>query len=254
MDVIAGAEPFQQHGSSVGVVISHGFTGSPASVRPWAQHLADADYGVDVPLLPGHGTSWQQLNGTHWRDWYGTIERSMLSMAERYDIVVAAGLSMGGCLALRLAQEHGSIVDGLLLVNPIVSLKDPRLRLLPVLRYLTPAVKAIGNDIAKPGQDEVAYDRTPLHALYTQTALWRLVREDLPRVSQPIRIFQSDVDHVLDQSSVQLITKGVSSSDVRRIPLPRSYHVATLDYDAPTIFAESVEFIQGLVSQRREVM
>lgn len=250
MNPIAAAAPFRLQGSRAGVVLCHGFTGSPASMRPWAEHLAGAHYGVDVPLLPGHGTTWRHLNRTDWHDWYAAVEKSLLRMADRYNTVVVGGLSMGGCLALRLAQVHGSLVSGLLLVNPVISLSDPRLRALPLLHRLVPSLKGISNDIAKPGQDEVAYDRTPLPALHSQTQMWQVVKRDLPRVTQPIRLFQSATDHVLDGSSVQHITATVSSTDLALIPLPNSYHVATLDYDAPRIYSVSVEFISGIVGDQ----
>ncbi|MDT4933686.1 MAG: carboxylesterase, partial [Pseudonocardiales bacterium] len=76
MNLQADAEPFSADGGPVGVILSHGFTGTPASMRPWAQHLAAAGYTVRLPLLPGHGTSWQETNRTRWQDWYGAIEQA----------------------------------------------------------------------------------------------------------------------------------------------------------------------------------
>lgn len=239
-------------GTSTGVVLCHGFTGSPAAMQPWANKLAAAGHGVDVPLLPGHATKWQDLNRTTWHDWFGALERSVLTMAERHEHVVIAGLSMGGCLALRAAQVHHNVVSALVLVNPVVSLRDPRLWALPLLRHLTPSLQGISNDIARPGGDEIAYDRTPLHALHSQRKLWRIVRRDLPKVTQPILLFQSTTDHVLDGTSVAAIRKHVSSGRVEYVQLPNSYHVATLDYDAETIFSMSEVFIKD-VSPRRSL-
>ena len=59
-------QPFAHDGGPVGVVLSHGFTGTPASMRPWAEHLAAAGYSVRLPLLPGHGGTWQETNRTRW--------------------------------------------------------------------------------------------------------------------------------------------------------------------------------------------
>lgn len=233
-------------GSPAGVVLCHGFTGSPAAMQPWADQLAAVGHSVDVPLLPGHGTKWQDLNRTTWHDWFAALERSVLTMAERHEKVVIAGLSMGGCLALRAAQVHHNIVSALVLVNPVVSLRDARLWALPVLRHLTPSIQGISNDIARPGGDEIAYDRTPLHALHSQRKLWRIVRRDLPKVTQPILLFQSTTDHVLDGTSVAAIRRHVASERVEYMQLPNSYHVATLDYDAGTIFNMSEDFIKNV--------
>ena len=59
--------------SQVGVLLSHGFGGTPAGVQPWADHLTSLGHDVEVPLLPGHGTTWQQMAKTTWRDWYGAL-------------------------------------------------------------------------------------------------------------------------------------------------------------------------------------
>jgi carboxylesterase len=250
--IVAGAEPFHHDGGRTGMLLCHGLTGSPASMRPWADYLAAAGLTVDVPLLPGHGTTWQELNTTRWPDWYGTVERAMLRLADHCDHVLVGGLSMGGCLALRLAQTHGAGISGLVLVNPAVASGDRRLLALPALQRLVPSLSALSGDIAKPGQDEIAYDRTPLRALYSLTQLWRLVVADLPRVNQPLLIYRSDQDHVVDAASLALIRSGVSSTDVTVVPLRDSYHVATLDHDAQKIFAGSLELAHRLAPAPRD--
>jgi len=243
---VPGAEPYSHAGGTTGVLLCHGLTGSPASMRPWAQHLAVAGFTVEVPLLPGHGTTWQELNATRWPDWFGAVERALLGLAERCDQVIVGGLSMGGCLALRLAEVHGDAVSGLVLVNPAIGSGDKRLLALPVLRHVVPSLSALSGDIAKPGQDEIAYDRNPLRALHSLTRLWKLVVADLPRVTQPLLIYRSDQDHVVDAKSLGLIRAGVSSTDITVVALHDSYHVATLDHDAETIFEGTVGLLRRL--------
>lgn len=246
MPIVAGAEPFRHDGAQTGMLLCHGLTGSPASMRPWAEYLAAAGLTVDVPLLPGHGTTWQELNTTRWPDWFHTVERALLSLADQCDQVFVGGLSMGGCLALRLAEVHGSTMSGLVLVNPAIASGDKRLLALPVLHGFVPSLAALSGDIAKPGQDEIAYGRTPLRALHSLTQLWRLVAADLPRVTQPLLIYRSDQDHVVDAKSLGLIRSRVSSTDVTVVPLRESYHVATLDHDAGTIFSGSLHLVRRL--------
>ncbi|OYO24721.1 esterase [Enemella dayhoffiae] len=228
----------------VGVLLCHGFTGSPWPLRPWAEHLVEAGYRVSLPLWPGHGTTWQQLNQTDWQEWYAAAETALRELRQHCETVFVGGLSMGGGLALRLAERLGSDVSGLVLVNPAIALADKRLLALPVLSRVVPSLGAIGNDIAKPGASEYAYRRTPLKALYSQTMMWADIRANLARVNQPILMFRSEQDHVVDGSSARLILAGVSSSEVTERLLTRSYHVATLDHEAEDIFNESVEFIR----------
>jgi carboxylesterase len=244
--VIPGAEPISHDGGRVGVVLSHGFTGSPASLRPWAQHLAAAGHTVRVPRLPGHGTTWQEMNRTRWQDWYAAVDAAFRELHETCEVVVVGGLSMGGALVTRLAQEHGPRVRGLMLVNPAYKLDDIRLRALPVLQTVLPSLPGIGNDIKQAGQDELCYDRIPLKALWSQTKLWSTVVRDLPEVTQPVIVWHSVEDHVVPTSSSELLLKRISSSDVTEHILHDSYHVATLDHDAPRIFEQSVAFIERL--------
>lgn len=239
-------QPFQAGDGSDGVLLVHGFTGTPQSMRPWAEHLAAAGFTVSLPRLPGHGTHWKDLNRTEWTDWYAQADAAFADLRTRCRRVFLAGLSMGGALSLRLAEQHGDEVSGLVLVNPAISLTDPRMKVLPVLRYLVPSMAAIGNDVADPASQEIAYDRNPLHALYSQTHLWADVVANLDRVTQPLLVFRSEQDHVVDPSSVAILEERVRSTDTDFRVLARSYHVATIDYEAEDIFAASVEFFRRL--------
>ena len=150
---------------------------------------------------------------------------------------------MGGCLALRLAEQRPADVDAVVLVNPVVNLARFDLKLLPALKRAVRSMPGIGNDIKKPGQDEVGYSRTPLKALASQLAMWKDVRDNLDKVTQPLLIFKSDEDHVLDATSVDLIRAGVSSKVLDFVALPESYHVATIDNDDQLIFDRTAAFI-----------
>lgn len=239
-------QPFHAGDGSDGVLLVHGFTGTPQSMRPWAEYLADAGFTVSLPRLPGHGTHWKDLNATEWTDWYAHADAAFVDLRGRCRRVFVVGLSMGGALSLRLAEQHGEQVAGLVLVNPAISITDPRLKVLPVLRYVVPSLAAIGNDVADPGSREIAYDRNPLHALYSQTHLWADVVANLEWVTQPLLVFRSEQDHVVDPSSLAILKARVGSADVEYRALTRSYHVATIDYEAEEIFAASVEFFHRL--------
>jgi carboxylesterase len=242
--VLPGAEPFHHDGSDVGVLLCHGFTGTPQSLRPWGEYLADRGYSVRIPLLPGHGTTWQEMNQTRWEDWYAAVDAAFRELHEASERVVVCGLSMGGALALQLAQGHGPRISGLVLVNPAVKFEDPRTLLLPVLKHVVGSLGAIGNDIKKPGVTELAYTRTPLKAAHSQLVAWQSVVRDLPEVTQPVLLLRSPQDHVVPASSSALILSRISSLDVTEILLEDSYHVATIDNDAQRIFDESAKFIE----------
>lgn len=254
-DMMAGAEPYsadpfetgpletgpRDRPAARGVLLCHGFTGSPASMVPWARDLAERGYRVRVPLLPGHGTRWQDLNATEWRQWYDHLESELDILTRHCTRIAIAGLSMGGCLALRLAQERHDDVDALVLVNPALRLRRAALAFVPLLKHVIGSIPGISNDIAKPGIDERGYNRTPLRALASQLELWRVTREHLDRVDQPVLFFKSVTDHVVDDATLQIVKRELSS--VEYIDLHNSYHVATLDYDADEIFTRSADFL-----------
>jgi carboxylesterase len=187
-----------------------------------------------------------EANLTTWHDWYAELERNLAELSAQCEQVFVMGLSMGGTLAIRLAEEHGAEITGLVLVNPSLLTKRPDRFLLPVLRLFVPSWTGIASDIKKPGEVELAYDRIPMKAAYSLSKLWITTRADLGKVTQPILIYRSADDHVVEPDSSALLKAKVASSDVREVVLEDSYHVATLDNDAPTIFEGSVEFVRRL--------
>ncbi|HEX5118927.1 MAG TPA: alpha/beta fold hydrolase [Pseudonocardiaceae bacterium] len=245
MLILPGAEPFAHDGSTeIGVLLCHGFTGTPQSMAPWGARLAEIGWSTRCPLLPGHGTRWQDMNRTEWASWYSAVDTAFGELAERCSSVFVFGLSMGGTLALRLAQVRGASVAGLVLVNPSVTTERRDAPLLPVLSRIVPSMPGISSDIKKPGVTELAYPRLPLRAAASLSKLWLEVRRDLGGIEQPLLLFRSAVDHVVEPVNARIILDGVSSRDAREVVLPDSYHVATLDNDAETIFEGSVEFVR----------
>ncbi len=245
--VMPGAEPFTLGDGPVGVLLCHGFTGTPQSLRPWGEHLAAAGFTVRCPLLPGHGTRWQDANTSTEDDWYAVVSAALDELTASCATVVVAGLSMGGTLAVRLAELRPDDVAGLVLVNPSLLTERRDARLLPVIARVTPAWPPIAGDIKKPGTTELAYRRLPTRAAVAVGRLWAAVRADLGRVRAPVLVFRSTVDHVVEAASTRVLLAGVASTDVTEVLLHDSFHVATLDNDAPTIFAGSVDWIRERV-------
>ena len=238
--------PYAFDGGRTGVLLCHGFTGSPASMRPWGEYLARHGYSVRIPLLPGHGTDILDMNRRHWTEWYEEDLRGFLELRERCERVFVFGLSMGGTLTLRLAQELGDAISGIALVNAFVRSHDRRAPLARMLQHVITSLPATGNDIKKPGVVEHSYDRTPVRAFVQLQDMAGIVRRDIARVHQPTLMFVSAEDHVVDPANGSWIAEHVSSKDLSSIVLEDSYHVATLDNDAERIFQASLGFIERL--------
>jgi len=152
-------------------------------------------------------------------------------------------------LTLRLAELYPDVMAGIVLVNPsVLTLRKDGRYLLPVLRYVLPAYPGIIGDIAKPGAVELGYRYIPVKAMYSLSQAWKVVRRDLPKVTAPVLLLHSRVDHIVEPVNSQVVRESISSTDVIDIELERSYHVATLDYDAELIFSSSVEFIEKVTA------
>src|ERR1700730_1195321 len=241
---LPGTEPFEHTGGPVGVLLCHGFTGSPQTLRPWAEYLARHGFTVSLPRLPGHGTTWQDLSRTGWQDWYGEVDQAFAALAGRCEQTFVFGLSMGGCLALRLAEVHGGAVRGLVVVNPSLALNTRLFLLAPVLKHVLRSLPGIASDIKKPGGHEIGYDRVPVRAAATLPRRWGATVRHLGDVTQPVLVYHSTVDHVVGPASMRALLAGLPGGQVTVRECADSYHVATLDNDAGVIFEGSLKFIQ----------
>ena len=238
-----GCEPFTFEGGSTGVLLLHGYSGSPASLRPMGEWLARQGYSVACPRLPGHGTDWRELADTAWQDIAEEADRALKELSSGCEVVVVAGLSVGGLLAFHLAAHHAPpVVAGVVAVNPYV--RNPIFAFLPLVRRIRRRVKGVINDIKREGQDELGYEYLPVAGIAQLDRLMDVVQQELPDVKCPVRVFLSDVDHVVPKGTVRWAFDRLGSEDKELIELHDSYHVATLDNDAEAIFQGTREFAE----------
>lgn len=228
--------------SDVGILLVHGFTGSPASMRPWAHFLNEQGYTVRVPRLPGHGREWQDLNKVSWREWPTKIEGELAILQKSCKKVFIFGLSMGGGTTLNVAEKHS--VDGIVLVNPMIHIRGQLIRFAPLISLIQPGRSSVGDDIKKPGITEWGYDVLPTKGVVQLNKLLKATRAALKSAKAPLLLFHSQDDHVLPVSNTEIIMNEIGSAEKERVELFNSYHVANLDYDAEIIFEKSLEFIR----------
>lgn len=230
--------------NGIGVLLLHGFTGSPASMRPWAHYLQDRGFTVRVPRIPGHGRRWQDLNKTKWQSWTERAEKDLQELLATNRKVFICGLSMGGANTLFLSGKYSPKIAGVVLVNPMIHIPDPSIKFINLIKFLTPKRPSVGDDIKKPGVTEWGYDALPMKGVAQLHKLLKKTRANLTNVTCPVLLFHSVEDHVLPVSNTEIIISEIGSKDKRRIELTNSYHVATLDYDDSLIFENSRLFIE----------
>jgi carboxylesterase len=230
----------------IGIVLVHGFTGSPAAMRPWAEFLNARGYSVRVPLLPGHGTKPADLNDVMWPEWPAKVEGEILELRKYCSQIFVAGLSMGGGTTLQIASTHGDQLCGIILVNPMIHVRGISPQLAFVISRFIKFGKSVGNDIKRKGVTEYSYDKLPYRGIYQLLTMLKLTRAALPSIKVPMQLFHSVDDHTLPVTNTEIIMRKIGSPNKSRIELLNSYHVATIDHDADLIFANSLTFIESL--------
>ena len=240
--IMPGAEPFSAPGGPDAVLVIHGYTGSPGSLRDLAGAFAAAGYTVELPLLPGHGTTVEDLVATRVDDWTATVSSAFAELAARSRKVIVVGLSMGGFLATWLTRRHPEVA-GLIVINPLI--EPPAESFLEMMRGVlatgAASIPAVGSDIADPANHEVSYDATPIEPLLSLFAAMAELEPQLGEIRCPALIFTSRQDHVVPPQSSDVLAAGLGGP-VEHVWLERSYHVATQDYDRDEIEARSLEW------------
>lgn len=245
--LMPGADPLSVTAGPIGILVLHGFTGNPQSMRPLADAFVEAGYSVEMPLLSGHGTVIDDMIPTRWQDWSSDAEAAYERLAAQVEKVLVVGLSMGGSLTLWLASRRPEIV-GIVCVNPAI---DAAEEVIDVLRAMIDqgdtTIPGIGSDIAKPDVAESAYSGTPIAPAVSMFEGITELRANLDKVQAPLLLFTSPEDHVVPPNDSDIIASAVSGS-VERVTCERSFHVATLDYDSELIIERSLAFVASLTA------
>ena len=248
MTNIPESETLRLFAGKTGVLMLHGFTGSPASIKPWALAMHERGLSVCVPRLAGHGTHWSELNKVSWQDWYESVEKEFLELKKTCDQVFVAGFSVGGALALRLSQIRGSEIAGTILLNPSIYDERKRFKLVGLLSTFIPSIRGGAGDVAKPGAPKHGYERIPLRGLNQVRKLWEVVERDLYLVDLPLMVAYSLNDHVVHPVCSETIIDNVYSADIREVVFERSFHNVALDHDAQLLNEETMNFILDVLS------
>jgi carboxylesterase len=248
---LPGAEPFEYQGrDDLGVLLVHGFTGSPFEMRPLGEALAEAGVGSSCPLLPGHGTHPDDMIRFRYTEWIEDVERALVGLLARHARVAIVGLSMGGTLALNVAARRAgdARITGLVTIGAPLVLDDWRLGFASLIVKVV-KWQAWGKPDIKDRSvwdRPVAYRRIRTRAILELLGLLKETRGRLAQVTLPTLIVQSREDHIVPPRNAELIRDGIGSADRQVLMLDNCYHVSTVDFDAPLLSAEVVRFVQRI--------
>ncbi|OIK13074.1 lipase [Bacillus sp. MUM 116] len=242
--IIKGAEKFRFKGNNIGILISHGFVGTPQSVRYLGERLAENGFTVLGPRLKGHGTHYYDLENCTHEEWFDSLDMAYQELKKECTSIFVLGQSMGGTLSLWLAHKYKNI-KGIIIVNPALTIPDfehlkdkdqPRL-----IDEGTPDIKA--KDVY-----EITYEKVPLKAIHQLQALMEITPAILPDIHCPVLGVKSAVDHVVPPENTDFIIEHIGSKEKETMVLPNSYHVASLDQDKDMIVEGCLRFVRQQVS------
>lgn len=234
---------FATDGGSLGALLIHGYTGSVAETRPMGEYLAARGFTVRCPLLPGHGTTPEALTHIRWQQWARQVEVSLHELQRRCRDIFVGGLSLGSLLTLELGARHPTLT-GLIAMAPAIKVRNRLLPLTRILRHFMKyaPVEALGDDdLGDPLaiQRIWCYDEVPLWGAAEVHLLQRRVVRSLPRIRQPLLIFQGRRDAELDPQAAHILYDRVGSSDKDLVWLGHSGHNLLADGERESVWAAS---------------
>jgi len=236
--------PFFLAGGPAGVLLIHGFTGSPPEMRLIGDFLHQRGFTVSGPLLPGHGTSVEDMNRCRWTDWTEHVESALAELRADCETVFAAGLSLGAVLTMYLAIRHD--LPGAVLYSPATWPANRLIYLSPIMKYLIRRVrKSEKRDLTNPEAHLRlwSYDYDPGPAAYELLKLLLWVRPRLPRVTCPTLVIHSTLDRTIHPQSARRTFRRIGASDKELITLHNSGHCLTVDSEWRLVAEKTLDFL-----------
>lgn len=251
-EVIPGCEPFYLERGPTGVLLIHGFTGTPREMRWLGEYLAEQGLTVLGVRLVGHATTLEDMEPTTWHDWWSSVKEGYADLSRRCEQVFVMGLSLGGMLTLHLGAHYPDVAGLVAMSVPGKPLNTDSFGLPEPLdesnRFLPPREEGQGDDLQDRQVAEewhVAYDRTPVRCLVSLFDFSHHLHDDLPDVRAPLLLVQSRSDGIVAPENMPHIYDRVASVDKDMVWLERGGHVVTEDYDKEVVFAKAYAFVEA---------
>ncbi len=227
-------------------MLIHGFTGAPPEMQLIGDYLHRQGFCMLAPLLPGHGTSVDDMNRHAWTEWARAVEAALEKLSLSYETVFVGGLSLGSLLALYCAAQNTKIA-GAILYSPAIRLKSRLIHLTPVVKYIVPKMKKWKEFYTDPQaiRSNWSYDENPAYAAHELLKLTRCVRRLLPQIACPLLMIQSRLDPSIRPDSSRFIYDRVASADKEILMLENSGHCLTIDAEWKTAAEKTCQFMKA---------
>ena len=238
-------QPFFYEGNDTGILLIHGFTGTCGQVRPLGSALREAGYTVLAPLLPGHGTSLEEMNRSSGDAWLRCVREAYVSLEKMVRQVVVAGLSMGGTLATILAEEYNPA--GLVTLSGAIRVREKFAWAAGVLWRFKPYLRwtNLEHDGDYDNSVDACYAGLPVRKVADLNRLRALARRNLALIDCPALVVPVH-DETVDPSSARILMSGLRNERKKLVMLENSPHVCTLGPEREKVFREVIDFLRSL--------
>lgn len=225
------AAPFQLPGDNGEAVVAiHGFTGIPGHWRLASEVLNQHGYTVVAPLLPGHGTSVEDMDRYGAADWLRAVVDAALAVSDHRRVHLA-GLSLGGLLAILTAGPTNAAT--ITTVSAPLRFRRKSIYLAPFLHHLrpyTPWPPSLPPSEPETAELFLTYPGFPTRRAADLLVVARHARKTARRLRRPALVVQSAADETVHPRSgihlARLLGPGTQT-----LWLPDSRHNALLDHD-----------------------
>ncbi|HUT82514.1 MAG TPA: alpha/beta fold hydrolase [Candidatus Bathyarchaeia archaeon] len=247
--IIPGAEPYHLKGKGPSILLIHGLSASPTELRPIGEFLLSKGFDVHSMLLPGHGTSPEDLRTKKRKDWWEGVKTAYESI-EKCDYVL--GFSLGALLASRLAVEYSDCLKGLILVSTFLKVRP---RIISFLAFLFPILKLFKPYFNKESGTEeyfkkhhlISYLKYPTVTIYEGLRLSKYTkRKIIPKITTPTLIIQGMKDDRVVATSYKTILKLIKAKKIEVELLPESQHIVTVGPDKEALLKAIDQFLSDL--------
>lgn len=235
-------DPFLLQGNKTAVLLLHGLTATPAEVHLFAERLHEHGFTVAGPLLPGHGTTPQDLNRTGWAAWLAESTRAYKQLQETCDHVFVGGESTGGVLALYMATQFPEIA-GVLTYAPAIKLNLSQMDTIKMY-VAAPFITSVPKGSIDVSEKWQGYPVNPLKAGISLLKLGKETAQRLDQVHQPVLVMQGRLDMTVHPSAGEIILSGVRSTQKEQHWLEKSSHVILLDCELDTVTQLTLDFMR----------
>ncbi len=242
MTIMKGAEPYLLPSGGKGVLLIHGFTGSPAEMKLLGEYLHERNFTVLAVRLPGHGTCVEDLARTVWTEWYQAVEDGYHILRKLCSEVSVVGTSLGALLALHLSARYS--VERVVAISTPIFVYDKRAPLLPFYRLFRKYLPKRKRRYTIEQAHNVSYDKYPLAPLASLFKLRDLVKEELSDITEPVLIVQSRVEHTATPDSASYIYKHLASEKKELMWLDASGHMVILDEEREKVYERINAFLK----------